>query len=87
MIPSTVKNQVGNSIQELLIESDPFDPHSARYVGGERACLPCYSSRGDKAMQSLWKAEYDKYLKMCESTFLLSQISRLVTITESFFAD
>ena len=25
MIPSTVKNQVGNSIQELLIESDPFD--------------------------------------------------------------
>ena len=38
-------------------------------------------------MQSFWKAEYDKYLKMCESTFLLSQISRLVTITESFFAD
>lgn len=25
MIPSTVKKQVGSSIQELLIESDPFN--------------------------------------------------------------
>ena len=42
VIPSTVKNQVGNSIQELLIESDPFDPHSARYVGRGKDMSSCF---------------------------------------------
>ena len=34
VIPRTVKNQVGNSIQELLIESDPFDPQRMRWLDG-----------------------------------------------------
>ena len=41
VIPRTVKNQVGNSIQELLIESDPFDPQSARSPEG---CMTIFFS-------------------------------------------